>query len=281
MRSHIRRIAHPKRTLRLPKAHKAETHHKKSKTLPLENHVALLRDQIQRMDILMNMRLNTLCSRIENSINLELFFATGEVLPPLNGWAIDPDFGIILVRLLQANEYDCILEFGSGSSTVLIAKALQILHRQRTSHHVFEHAHNYLEKTESLLKSVSRIQPQMHLAPLNEWVEGEQKYYWYNCQEDLSACAQTLTHNPSILALVDGPPGSTCKNARYPVIPHILDTFPSLSELDILLDDANRKDEMEAGHAWHGLLHTRGFTVSVEKFQTDKGILLYRAKKRE
>ena len=50
------------------------------------------------------------------------------------------------------------------------------------------------------------------------------------------------------LLVVDGPPGSTCRLARYPALP----VFAEMMNKNacVFLDDANRKEEMEIVRRW-------------------------------
>jgi len=75
--------------------------------------------------------LDTILSRVDNSarqvesyIQLNSFFERGELLPDLHGWPISPDLAVYLMRTIKQGDYDLIIEFGSGSSTVLMAQAI-------------------------------------------------------------------------------------------------------------------------------------------------------------
>lgn len=75
--------------------------------------------------------LNKIISRVDNSakqvesyIQLNSFFDRGELLPDLHGWPISPDLAVYLMRTIKQEDYDLIIEFGSGSSTVLMAQAI-------------------------------------------------------------------------------------------------------------------------------------------------------------
>jgi hypothetical protein len=66
--------------------------------------------------------LNRILSRVDNSakqvesyIQLNSFFDRGELLPDLHGWPISPDLAVYLMRAIKQDDYDLIIEFGSGS----------------------------------------------------------------------------------------------------------------------------------------------------------------------
>ena len=58
------------------------------------------------------------------------------------------------------------------------------------------------------------------------------------------------------LAFVDGPPGSTGPQARYPMVPLLVDRFAA--RCAIVLDDANRREERGVTERWMAQLD--GFT---------------------
>ena len=58
-----------------------------------------------------------------------------------------------------------------------------------------------------------------------------------------------MSQNLRILVVVDGPPTTTGKHARYPAMPIIIDCFAG-AQIDFLLDDYDRKDEKEVVKKW-------------------------------
>jgi len=74
--------------------------------------------------------------QIQAFTGLENYWRTG-VLPTANteshSWPVSPDFSLYVVSLLEQNNYGLVIEFGSGISTVVIAKALsKMASRQQT-----------------------------------------------------------------------------------------------------------------------------------------------------
>ena len=186
-----------------------------------------------------------------------------------------------LIRLIQKTPYEAIFEFGSGSSTVIIAKALQVFERTQTLHAVFEHKSEFLEKTRMLLPPAAQEQSQLYFTPLVPYKETVDIYKYYDCAKVLAELAAKLkdTEPCRILCLVDGPPGFTCKNARYPVLSHLLAAFSKLRYLDILLDDYKRNDEQETGQKWRYMLEAKGFRIHQEILPLENGALLFQARK--
>jgi hypothetical protein len=198
--------------------------------------------------------------QIEAAAGLQNYFATGE-LPNVNterhSWPVSPDFSLYLVELLETNNYDLIIEFGSGISTVIMAKTLAKMTRRHsdkasTTLVSFDHLEQYYKQTLGQLKQADLAeQVQLELAPLKAYTSPNGNTYpYYTCHETLAKLAQKhdLT-NTRILVVVDGPPASTGKHARYPAAPLVLTHFKGAS-IDLLLDDYIRDDEKEIATLW-------------------------------
>ena len=83
----------------------------------------------------------------------------------------------------------------------------------------------------------------LYLTPLKEWSDGTGCYKYYSCEDVLIELAKRIQDGSKrLLVLVDGPPGNTCANARYPALP-FMSHFISNHEIDWVLDDAYRDEE--------------------------------------
>lgn len=215
------------------------------------------------------------------------YFASGElpvVTPWQRGWPASPDFMLWLVELIEQNDYDLIVEFGSGVTTLYTAKTLAArIHRKSSPKNVrvvsFEHQEEFLQKTrellvqgrcEEILNSVSVI-----YAPLQPYTTPDgTTYQYYACEEHLSALLDAYNSPTSrILVTVDGPPGVTCKNARFPAFPQVMRYFAS-ARIDFLLDDYGREDEKELAEKWQSACETAGLHISVAERACEKGAFL-------
>lgn len=215
--------------------------------------------------------------RIQNALNY------GELLVDFHVWSISPDIGVFLLEKIYENHYDLIIEFGSGSSTVLLAKSVEAKQRQHlvqdgtglsgnTDIVSFESDKDFYEKTSQMLYN-RRLDGYVKLvhAPLIDWSDGEH-YLYYDCQSVLSSLAlKYANQKPHILLFVDGPPGTTCTNARYPAIPLVFSFFYQ-SYIDVVLDDANRKDEKAVVKLWREFWSKGLYSISDAFFQSEKGI---------
>src|SRR5699024_8071228 len=121
-----------------------------------------------------------------------------------------------------------------------------------THHIAFEHLDEYLSKTARLLElNGMREHVDLRFAPLVPFTDiNNQSYSYYNCRDAIKTLTEALDINISkVLLVVDGPPGSTNKHARYPALPMALEYMHGVA-IDIIMDDYIRKDEKEIGKRW-------------------------------
>jgi hypothetical protein len=139
----------------------------------------------------------------------------------------------------------------------------------------FEHDKLYFTKTQHLLKSRGLEQGvQLVHAPLIDWTEGDQAYLYYDCESTLRGLAEQYADRQlRILVLVDGPPGSTCTNARYPAVPCVFKAF-ARHQIDLVLDDASRPEEKQAIELWRSFWKKRSFRITENLISSEKGIYL-------
>ena len=198
--------------------------------------------------------------QIEAAVGLQSYFATGE-LPNINterhSWPVSPDFSLYLVELLEANNYDLIIEFGSGISTVIIAKTLaKMAERRKNKQPVnlvsFDHLEKYYNQTLAQLRQAGLADKvQLELAPLEPYTAPNgTTYAYYSCHESLATLAKKYGQTEvRVLVVIDGPPAATGKHARYPAAPSVLKYFRG-ANLSFLLDDYIRDDEKEIAALW-------------------------------
>lgn len=224
--------------------------------------------------------------QMEAFLGIQNYLRYGDFITDFHGWPISPDIGLFLLETMSEQRYDLIIEFGSGTSTALIAKAAEVLQRTPppggagdcetglTEIVSFEHDTLYHGKTSQMLK-VRGLAERVQLvhAPLTDWRgDGEQGYLYYDCQGTLSALAQKHAHRTlRILVLVDGPPGATCTYARYPAVP-IVFSLLSKHHIDVVLDDANRPEEKTVIELWRGFWKKRSVHMTEAMVPSEKGV---------
>lgn len=234
------------------------------------------------LDASMKKEVTNIARQIEATIGLQSYFATGE-LPNVNTerhkWPISPDFALYLIELIEINKYDIIVEFGSGLSTVIIAKTIDKLSKRREGRKSvefisFDHLDKYYQRTcDQLQQAGLRDTVSVEYLPLQDWqgADGVVQPY-YKCESTLAALAKNYDVNQvRVLVIVDGPPTATAKHARYPAGPIILKYFGKARLIDILLDDFIRDDEKEIVNRWQAEMEAVGisFETEIRSFEKD------------
>lgn len=162
-------------------------------------------------------------------------------MPPLDDWALDADIMHLVARLLWAHDPALIVECGSGSSSVWLGYLAELRGNGRVV--ALEHDPGYLRTSRELVR-LHGLQDRVDVrhAPLDDWRdESGDRYRWYAqaALEDLTGIG---------MLLVDGPPGTTGRQARYPAVPLLLPRCAD--QAVIILDDANRPDEHATSDRW-------------------------------
>ncbi len=229
------------------------------KLLQLEKHQA---DEVQNA-----------VRQIESFVRLQQYLGADVLAPDMHNWPVSPDFAVLLIQLIEQHAYDAVIEFGSGSSTVVLAKALQkVAQRMQLTPAPllsFDHLPQYQQQTIQLLNQAGlQLNNQVTLAPLVPWQSPTgQAFNYYDCGSVLAALAQALQiPSPKILVVVDGPPASTGPMARYPAMARVLEHFGPACRIHFLMDDYLRADEQNIVNAWQAELTALGKTVEVTTY---------------
>ena len=180
-------------------------------------------------------------SRRQHYAHIQIRPLMGEVPLDLSGWAADPVLAYNAVKLLVEVRPNLVLECGSGSSTVMMARCLQGLGNGRIVS--LEHDAEYARHTEDRLQrsGLERIATVV-TSPLVEREVNGQRLRWYDPDYE------RLVDRPIDMLVVDGPPGRSGPLARYPAVP-LLKTHLA-SPCWILLDDGDRPDEEATARRW-------------------------------
>lgn len=220
--------------------------------------------------------------QIESFISLNKYINHHEIPLSFHGWPISPDIGLTLIDYIENKNVDVVLEFGSGTSSVLFAKAFKLANSDTHDWCLkqpivsFEHNEEYLEKTSQLLSSHScREVVNLTHAPLIDFEYNEQdKFLYYDCEEAIKDLSETLgDKKKTVLILIDGPPGVTNKNARFPALPILLNHM-SKHRLIVVMDDYSRDDEKQTFELWQALAGKRYLSHSTKVIETEKGLAI-------
>jgi len=159
--------------------------------------------------------------------------------PKTRLWAGSPDFLMTLKELIEENKPMIIVECSSGVSTIIIAKTLKIL----GCGHVYSLEHNldYKVKTDEQLHrhDLCDWATVIH-APLKDYFIEDEAWLWYDIDE--------IGTRQIDMLVIDGPPATINKLARFPAYPLLSNNFSA--EIKIILDDANRVGEQEIVKSW-------------------------------
>ncbi len=160
---------------------------------------------------------------------------------PFNGGALRP-FGIAyILNEIIINQRKFILEFGSGLSTIMMARLIK-KNNLNSMIYTIEHNHewaciitNYL-KNEDLLQYVKIIK-----TDLKEIQTSVGKVNWYEKYKILSV----IKNEKFDLIIIDGPPANA-ENIKYSRYPGLTEMFPYFDQdFCLILDDSNREGERE------------------------------------
>jgi hypothetical protein len=123
-----------------------------------------------------------------------------------------------------------------------------------------------------------RHQVDLVLAPLKPMrVQSGDSFNYYDTGEALQRLAASLSDlpTPRILTIVDGPPESTGRLARYPAVEVLLQAVP-VQHGHVLLDDYRRPGEQATAQRWMEFLSGRGATPQLTEFPLEKMACLIR-----
>ncbi|OJX78196.1 class I SAM-dependent methyltransferase [Sphingopyxis sp. GW247-27LB] len=157
-------------------------------------------------------------------------------LPPTGNCAGAPDFLLLLARAVLTERPEVIVEFGSGVSTFVLAKCLEMNGTGRLIS--FDHSPAFAELTRRQLER-QRLSADIRVVPLRPSESADHPGFWYD--------ANDLPHAIDLI-IVDGPPASLHPETRGSAGPA---TFAKLRNGGmVLLDDAHRSGERKILSRW-------------------------------
>lgn len=186
--------------------------------------------------------INAVQASTQECVNAICLSAFNLKFPPFLGvWSIDSFLGRWLVQHIQAKRPKCIVELGSGTSTVLIAKALSLLGENDVDHIAVDHEAHYLGITRELanINNIGGGITFLHTPLVNYPSYGQD---WYD------SLRKKLDGKRIDLLLIDGPPGESQPQARRPAMMELRDLLSD--QCFVVLDDASRKEEREIARTW-------------------------------
>ena len=254
-------------------------------SLTLKKQVEELSHIKENLELKFSQGISNATKQIEAHLAIQHYLQTGRTMDQMHGWFVSPDIANYIIETLETVQYDLIIEFGSGTTTALMARVVQNkVYKGTLANDMkiisFEHLDKFHKQTLNRLKEL-KIEDKVDLilAPLESYIATNNKAYpFYACHEQLSkALQQFYMERMRIFVFVDGPPSSTGRHARYPALPILLDHFPG-AQIDVLLDDYIRNDEKEIVNMWENDIKTKGMDYTREIQNFEKGACLISVK---
>lgn len=178
--------------------------------------------------------------QIESLLSLFFTLKPSVPLPNTRDWAASPDLLKKIAETVLSEKPELVMEASSGVSTLVIAYCLKQLGRGKVVS--LEHDEKYAEISRNLIKfhGLEDIATVLH-APLTAFENRDQTWLWYDT-------AGLKIEQPIDLLVVDGPPASVQRLARYPAMPVLYRHLNRQST--VILDDGRRADEKKIVALW-------------------------------
>ena len=212
-----------------------------------------------------NQRFENQFLQFESLLSIYNSLTNLKLLPPTRGWAGSPDFLAKIIEVIFKEKPAFILEASSGVSTVIIGLALKLNNHGKVTS--LDHEARYADITRESVK-VNEAQSTVIVkhCPLTDYDIIGQSWKWYDIE------GVDLTRKIDML-VIDGPPRTTQFLARYPAVPLLHNHFADKAL--ILLDDANREDEVIIVGKWIAFLEASSYKVEVHTFNHfEKGMVM-------
>jgi len=180
------------------------------------------------------------------SLSLLQPLLAGQPFLPMTGSSLRPLCLLHIMNDIVINQRRHILEFGSGISTILIARLLKI-NNIEASIISFDHNEQWTQTVNTMLKKEGlSAKAKLIFAPLAPCKIALDNNAWYNAN-----VFEKHTHGKQYdLVIVDGPPAyePAIATSRYPALPSIFDKLRE--HASVYLDDASREGEQHILKKW-------------------------------
>lgn len=160
---------------------------------------------------------------------------------PFNGGALRPICIAYILNEIIINQRKSVLEFGSGLSTIMMARLIS-KNNLKTKIVTVEHNENWATLIEQYLENENLLQfVTIIRADLKEIGTSLGAVNWYNYNE----ISTTIKDKKFDLIVVDGPIANSekIKYSRFPAFVKLTNNFDE--DFCLILDDANRTGEQE------------------------------------
>ena len=182
-----------------------------------------------------------------NYLQLKSLFSES-TFTPMTTWSISPSTILHVLNDISINQPKNIIEFGSGISTIYIAKLIK-LNKLKVKFFVVESDNTWIDqmKKELKLNDLENFIEFIHapIVKISNDLTYKNQTTWYDIKILKSILGDIKYFD---LILVDGPIGSSSSFARYSAIPFLFNKISN--NCRIYLDDVDRKDEKEITKQW-------------------------------
>lgn len=237
-------------------------------------------------------------SNIASQFELRKLSVFSQLPVSYSQYSMDPPNLAELSTLVSTNNYDVIIEFGSGLSTIVAAGAIHERFQAKANaqsysledsssrdelsnalpKHIvsFEHSNEWLEHTNQLLLSAGLGQyVDLYHAPLvsvPDFVEIEDGNLFYDCTEKLLELKRIFNNRKAkLLIIVDGPASDKDSNSNQDFALPLLLNYLSQCDVTFFLNNANLGDKKEIIGRWKDEVDRRQLHVKVKQLETPKG----------
>jgi hypothetical protein len=181
---------------------------------------------------------------------------------------------VILLNDIVVNRRRRVLEFGSGVSTILLARLASVNQLNNLQIISVDDNSQWLDVVRQMLTSEG-LEPYVRLAyaPLTDGPLGIHGLKWY----DVGSLEQAVSDIQFDMVIVDGPAAyrPELRYARYPAVPFVVGKLAKAFSL--YLDDTDRRGEREIMRLWrnrHGFQFTR-VTKHLATFQKGEAFNIF------
>ncbi len=192
------------------------------------------------------------------SLLLHRLFPDSTVLP-FSPFSLNPNTILHAINDIQVNQRKSVIEFGSGVSTLIMAKFIKsngLTVRILSVDHNHEWS-GYIEK--ELIKHDCLDIVELVVAPLitGEW--GQYSGSWY----DQEIIKKTMAERTFDMLIVDGPSAGKNAQIRFPALPFVIEALDD--NFIIFLDDIRRAGENEILNKWKEIFTRANKPIVVNK----------------
>lgn len=153
----------------------------------------------------------------------------------------------MILNDLQINKRQNIIEFGSGLSTILMARLIK---KNNLSCKIYsvEHDKNWFDLLNTILKKENTNKNVVSIhAPLSSSKKSKNSLEWYNEDILLNSLPENIFFD---LVIIDGPPAHEKSKilSRYPALPFLNNKLNK--SFSVYVDDASRDGEQKVINYW-------------------------------